>query len=131
MTPPFSVNIFVTSAWLIPQRSPSWNCARFATPGASPFSPFTGFPPAGGGVRLSGVAPFEEPELLFEEVSAVSSVTGSGLEACFGSLAGPHASTNARTRGEETRTKPRFMDLDGNTRPHPSPTRASAGKGET
>jgi hypothetical protein len=117
------VNIFWTSAWLIPQRRPSRNVDRFPTCGASPFG-VDAFPvvfPPPGLARLSWL-PLEleeeddedERELLPEAELDDSSVGsgGSGRSACFGGTFGPQA----RTKANEPRSTPRFMDEDGITR---------------
>src|SRR3954469_12297845 len=115
----------------MPQRRPSWNSARLFTTGGSPFSPFAGFPPFVGGAIGSPppVLPLldEPPELDEDEDDEGSAEpSGSGVLACFGSVGWQAA---RRRMATETARHPRFMALNGNTRPHPSPTGDSAGNG--
>jgi hypothetical protein len=63
-----------------------------------------------------------DPLLAELESPDVSSI-GSGADACLGSFTGPHARTKKAVETTDRTARPRFMGLDGNTRPDPSPDR--------
>src|SRR5690242_14479620 len=106
MMPPFSVNVFATSAWVMPQRRFSSIEERLLTDAASPFSCLPAFP--GGGARLSFPwlelpedEPPEPPDDEPPEAAAGSAEgsAGSTIEACLGSVgwqarAAPRAKAN-------------------------------------
>ena len=100
MMPPFSVNAFVTSAWLMPQRRLSIIGVRlltcvgsplFCLPTGAPPLPPPPMPPGGGTMMLSPPRdPPDEPPPPEDELDdselAESSDMGSTPDACLGSV---------------------------------------------
>ena len=89
MMPPFSVNVFVTSAWLMPHLSPSIMLARLFTGVGSPLLAFPAGPPGGGAMLSLRPLPLPPPDDELgppDDDDASSGFAGSAEDACLGSF---------------------------------------------